>query len=220
MKKTKKKIEKLRTFIGYREYPKYMMVQRYWVIKQALLQEIDRLLLQAVIRAVEDGYYLSFDELREAIRTHRVDDHAIAKRKEDYATYERLTPPRVMTSEGEVVAAEYDSGTTPDGALTGLPASSGVVEGRARVVLSLDGAIFEDDDILVTRFTDPSWTPVFVSVRGLVTEVGGMMTHGSVVAREYGLPAVVGVQNATTLISDGQRLRINGTDGFVEILPS
>ena len=79
-------------------------------------------------------------------------------------------------------------------------------------------AELEDGDILVTASTDPSWTPAFLSIMGLVTEVGGLMTHGAVIAREYGLPAVVGVERATQLIRDGQRIRINGTDGFVEIL--
>ena len=79
-------------------------------------------------------------------------------------------------------------------------------------------AELEAGDILVTAFTDPSWTPLFVSIKGLVTEVGGLMTHGAVIAREYGLPAVVGVENATTLIKDGQHIRVHGTDGYVEIL--
>ncbi len=70
----------------------------------------------------------------------------------------------------------------------------------------------------MTRVTDPSWTPLFVSLKGLVTEVGGLMTHGAVIAREYGLPAVVGVEQATRLIQDGQRIRVNGTDGYVEML--
>jgi len=76
----------------------------------------------------------------------------------------------------------------------------------------------EDGDILVTQFTDPSWTPLFVSIKGLVTEVGGLMTHGAVIAREYGLPSVVGVENATKRIKDGQRIRVNGTEGYVEVL--
>lgn len=71
---------------------------------------------------------------------------------------------------------------------------------------------------LVTSFTDPSWTPLFVSIKGLITEVGGLMTHGAVIAREYGLPAVVGVEKATTLIKDGQRIRVNGTEGYIEVL--
>jgi pyruvate,water dikinase len=83
----------------------------------------------------------------------------------------------------------------------------------------MEDADLEDGDILVTPFTDPSWTALFVSIKGLVTEVGGLMTHGAVIAREYGLPAVVGVENATKLIKDGQRIRVNGTEGYVEILP-
>jgi pyruvate,water dikinase len=106
----------------------------------------------------------------------------------------------------------------PAGALIGLPVSRGTIEGRARVVLDLADVEFEPGDILVTAYTDPSWSPVFVAIKGLVTEVGGLMTHGAVIAREYGLPAVVGVEHATRLIRDGQRIRVHGTDGFVEIL--
>jgi pyruvate,water dikinase len=106
----------------------------------------------------------------------------------------------------------------PNGALVGLAVSAGTVEGRARVMRDIADADLEPGDILVTAFTDPSWTPLFVAIKGLVTEVGGLMTHGAVIAREYGLPAVVGVENATRLIRDGQRIRVNGTDGYVEIL--
>ena len=95
----------------------------------------------------------------------------------------------------------------------------GAVEGRARVILDMAQADLQPGDILVTAYTDPSWTPLFVAVTGLVTEVGGLMTHGAVIAREYGLPAVVGVVDATRLIPDGQRIRVHGTDGYVEILP-
>ena len=82
----------------------------------------------------------------------------------------------------------------------------------------MEDACIEEGDILVTSFTDPSWTPLFVSIKGLVTEVGGLMTHGAVIAREYGLPAVVGVENAIKLIKDGQRIRVHGTEGYIEIL--
>ena len=123
-----------------------------------------------------------------------------------------------MTSEGEIISGQYKGGKAPEGALPGIAASSGVTEGRARVVLKLEEAHMEEGDILVTTFTDPSWTPIFVSIKSLVAEVGGVMTHGSVVAREFGLPAVVGVENATKLIKDGDRIRVNGTDGYVEIL--
>ena len=98
----------------------------------------------------------------------------------------------------------------------GLPVSAGIVEGRARVILDLADAELAPGDILVTVHTDPSWSPLFVAAAGLVTEVGGAMTHGAVIAREYGLPAVVGVGRATELIRDGQRITVNGTDGYVE----
>ena len=107
----------------------------------------------------------------------------------------------------------------PAGALVGLPVSAGTIEGRARVIMDMAQADVEVGDILVTAYTDPSWTPLFVAIKGLVTEVGGLMTHGAVIAREYGLPAVVGVEHATRLIRDGQRIRVHGTDGYVEILP-
>ena len=217
-KKTKKKIRTVRNLIGYREYPKYIFIQRFFIYKQALLKEAGKLVQKGVIREKEDIYYLSLEELWEAVKTNRLDYGIITKRKAEYEVYEKLTPPRLMTSEGEIIIGEYDTGNIPQGALAGVPVSTGVIEGRARVILKLEDAIIEEGDILVTKFTDPGWTPLFVSVKGLVTEVGGMMTHGAVIAREYGLPAVVGVDNATNLIQDGQRIRINGSEGYVEIL--
>ncbi len=216
-KKTKRMISILRNFIGYREYPKYVFIQRYFVYKQALLREAAVLVEKGVIREKEDVYYLSFEEFRETARTNKLDYSVITRRKEEYQAYEKLTPPRMMTSDGEVISGAYSTHNIPQGALAGVPVSSGIIEGRARVVTKMADARIEDNDILVTAFTDPSWTPLFVSVKGLVTEVGGLMTHGAVIAREYGLPAVVGVENATRLIKDGQSIRVNGTDGYVEI---
>jgi pyruvate,water dikinase len=152
------------------------------------------------------------------VRSQRVDDQLIASRRDEFRSYEALTPPRVLTSDGEAVAGTYRRGGVPEGALAGLPVSAGTVEGRARVILDVADADLDAGDILVTAYTDPSWTPAFVAISGLVTEVGGLMTHGAVIAREYGLPAVVGVEHATRLIRDGQRIRVNGTDGYIEML--
>ena len=215
---TKRMIGLIRNLSGYREYPKYAIVQRYFVYKQALLKEAKRLVRANVIREKEDIYYLTLEELREVVRTHALDYRIISKRKDDYKLYEKLNPPRVITSDGEIISGRYKRENLPAGAIVGLAVSSGVVEGRARVILNMEDADLEDGDILVTAFTDPSWTPLFVSIKGLVTEVGGLMTHGAVIAREYCLPAVVGVENATKLIKDGQRIRVHGTEGYVEIL--
>jgi pyruvate,water dikinase len=217
-KETRRMIDLVRNLSGYREYPKYGIVSRYFVYKQALLKDAERLVQAGVIHEKEDIYYLAFEELHEVVRTNELDYQIISRRKDEYASYEKLTPPRVITSDGEIVAGEYKRENLPANAIVGLPVSSGVIEGRARVILNLEDAVLEDGDILVTTFTDPSWTPLFVSIKGLVTEVGGLMTHGAVIAREYGLPAVVGVENATRLINDGQQIRGHGTKGYVEIL--
>ena len=216
---TKRMIDRVRTFSGYREYPKYGMVSRYFIYKRALLEEAERLVQAHVLREKEDIFYLTFQELHDVVRTHQVDDHLIRQRKDAFRSYQALTPPRVLTSDGEVVAGTYPRVDVPAGALVGLPVSAGTIEGRARVILDMAEADLEAGDILVTAYTDPSWTPVFVAIKGLVTEVGGLMTHGAVIAREYGLPAVVGVENATRLIRDGERIRVHGTDGYIEILP-
>ncbi|NRD61895.1 phosphoenolpyruvate synthase [Corallococcus exiguus] len=215
---TKRMIDRVRTFMGYREYPKYGIVNRYLVYKQALLEEAERLVKAQVLREKEDIFYLTLQELHDVVRTSQADELLIRQRKDAFRSYQSLTPPRVLTSEGEVIAGAYRRDDLPAGALVGLAVSAGTIEGRARVILDMAEARLEAGDILVTSFTDPSWTPLFVSIKGLVTEVGGLMTHGAVIAREYGLPAVVGVQQATRLIRDGQRIRVHGTDGYVELL--
>lgn len=215
---TKLMIDRVRTFAGYREYPKYGMVSRYFIYKQALLREAERLVGSGVLRERDDIFYLRLDELRDVVRTHRVDEQLIHERRAAFQGYQALRPPRVLTSDGEAITGGYRRADLPPGALAGLGVSAGTVEGRARVVTDIARAELEPGDILVTAFTDPSWTPLFVGITGLVTEVGGLMTHGAVIAREYGLPAVVGVQDATTLIRDGRRIRVHGTEGYVEIL--
>ncbi|MGE1109670.1 phosphoenolpyruvate synthase [Bacillus wiedmannii] len=214
----KRMVRNIRNFIGYREYPKYGMINRYFIYKQALLKEAEQLVQSGVIREVDDIYYLTFEELHEVVRTNKLDYELIQKQKNDYKLYEKLTPPRIMTSDGEIITGKYKRENLPADAIVGLPVSSGVIEGRARVILNMEEANLEEGDILVTAFTDPGWTPLFVSIKGLVTEVGGLMTHGAVIAREYGLPAVVGVENATKRIKDGQRIRVHGTEGYIEVL--
>ncbi|HDR8179711.1 phosphoenolpyruvate synthase [Bacillus cereus] len=215
---TKRMICNLRNFIGYREYPKYGMIHRYFIYKQALLKEAEKLVKNNILDEIEDIYYLTFEELHEVVRTNKLDYELIHQQKNEYKLYEKLTPPRVMTSDGEIITGKYKRENLPAEAIVGLPVSSGVIEGRARVILNMEDANLEEGDILVTAFTDPGWTPLFVSIKGLVTEVGGLMTHGAVIAREYGLPAVVGVENATKLIKDGQRIRVHGTEGYIEVL--
>ncbi|HEX6052837.1 MAG TPA: rifamycin-inactivating phosphotransferase, partial [Gemmatimonadaceae bacterium] len=178
---TKRMIDRVRTFIGYREYPKYGWMSRYFVYKQALLEEAERLVQADVLREKEDIFHLTYQELHDVVRTHHVDEQLLRRRKEEFRSYQALRPPRVLTSEGEAVAGSYRRKDLPAGALVGLPVSAGTVEGRARVILGMAEAELEPGDILVTAYTDPSWTPLFVTVAALVTEVGGLMTHGAVI---------------------------------------
>jgi pyruvate,water dikinase len=214
----KRMIDQLRTFVGYREYPKYGKISRDFVYKQALMDEAERLVRARVLGETEDIFYLRFDELQDVVRTNVADADLIRERKDAFRSYRSLVPPRVLTSDGEAINGAYHRGDVPTGALVGLAVSAGTVEGRARVIFDMAKAELEPGDILVTAYTDPGWTPLFVAIKGLVTEVGGLMTHGAVIAREYGLPAVVGVEQATQRIQDGQRIRVHGTDGYVEIV--
>jgi pyruvate,water dikinase len=215
---TKRMIDRVRTFIGFREYPKFVIVSRYFAYKQALLREAERLVRAGVLREPEDIEYLTFQELRDVVRTNHVDRQLIRRRREEHRSHRALSTPRVLTSDGEVLSGSFRRDDLPSGALAGLAVSGGTVEGRARVVLDMARADVEPGDILVTAYTDPSWSPVFVVAAALVTEVGGLMTHGAVIAREYGLPAVVGVEGATQRIRDRQRIRVDGTNGYVELL--
>lgn len=221
-------IDRVRAFSGYREHPKFAIVRRLAVHRRALLAEADRLVRAGVLDDPDDATFLTFDELEdvvaatagEARRSGAADDlrALVSERRATFAAHEALTPPRVITSDGEVVRGRYRRDDLPVGALAGLAVSAGTVEGRARVLRDPSGAACEPGDVLVTAFTDPSWTPLFVTVAALVTEAGGLMTHGAVIAREYGLPAVVGIERATELIRDGDRVRVHGTDGYVEVL--
>ncbi|MTI48608.1 MAG: phosphoenolpyruvate synthase [Firmicutes bacterium] len=215
--KLKKQIEIYRKFVGVREYTKYFWMANYDVYKQAIMREVHKLAEIGVLKESEDAFYLSMNELLETVKIGNANQDLINKRKNNYRSYNALTPPRIIFSDGEVPPVTY-SVNIPSGALAGLAVSTGIVEGRARVVERLKDAHIEKGDILVTTTTDPSWTPIFVSLSGLVTETGGMMSHGAVVTREYGLPAVVGVVNATKLIKDGQRIRVNGTAGYIELI--
>src|SRR5438270_11523233 len=130
-------IDRVRTFAGYREYPKYRMVSRYFVYKQALMEEAERLVQAGVLREKEDIFYLRFEEIREVVRTNKVDNLLIRQRKHAFRSDQALTAPRVLTSDGERLHGSYRRDDLPAGALVGLPASAGSLEGGARVILAM-----------------------------------------------------------------------------------
>lgn len=208
-------IRRVRTFIGYREFPKFVIVSQLDLHRRALWREAEALAEAGVLAVADDLAHLTFDEARDVVEHRRADRALIERRKAEHRVNATLTPPRVLTSEGEALHGRYRRNDAPEGALVGLGVSAGVVEGTVRVVDDPAGVVLGPGEILVTAHTDPSWSPLFVAATGLITEVGGLMTHGAVVAREYGLPAIVGVVDATTNLRDGQRVRLDGTSGTV-----
>ncbi|WP_028775844.1 phosphoenolpyruvate synthase [Shimazuella kribbensis] len=216
----KRLISLYRNLGALREHHKYFLITILDESKKVIMRQADHLVEQKILEDREDVYYLSLGELLDLSRNGRLEDleQKLEERKKEYIDQQKLQPPRVRTSEGEVVTPTLQKGDFPQHALMGTPVSAGVVEGRARIVLRPEEAQLHEGEILVAPFTDPGWTPLFQSAIGLVTEVGGLMTHGSVVAREYGIPAVVGVEDACKRIKNGQKIRVDGTQGYVEIL--
>lgn len=207
-------LHRARTLIGLRERPKSLCV---WALAaaRAELQRIgDAAATAGAIDACDDIFFLDLLQARQALAG--IDQHEVVReRRAAYAVeLRRRHIPRVLLSDGTEPETLIRT-DTPDGALVGSPASAGVVRGRARVVLDPAGAYLEPGEILVAPSTDPGWTPLFLTAAGLVMEMGGSMSHGAVVAREYGLPAVVGVPDATNRISTGQWVTVDGAAGTV-----
>ncbi len=206
-----------------REHHKYYAMRVVAVIKPVFLEAGEQLRTEGRLSARNDIWFLNLPEILAAFGDSTFGNRAhdlqtlVAERRGAFQHYQSLTPPRVITSDGEILVVKLDN-SAPAGALKGSPVSAGVVEGHAKVVLDPGREQLEPGEILVAPYTDPGWTPLFVNAAGLVTEVGGLMTHGSLVAREYGIPAVVGVDGATRQISSGQRIRLDGNAGYVEIL--
>jgi pyruvate,water dikinase len=219
-----------RTLMGLREHQKFLTVGLFGIYRRAIRAEVAGLAEAGLLESASDADYLSLDELRLLLASQAPPgpsqappalSQTLRERKKSYEAARALTPPRLFTSEGEILGGPGQASPGPGspGALTGNPVSPGVADGTARVVLSPDDAKLGDGDILVAPYTDPAWTPLFSAVRGIVLEIGGMMSHGAVVARELGLPAVAGVDDATKLIRDGSRIRVDGTRGVVEQQP-
>ncbi|MHC1740322.1 MAG: PEP/pyruvate-binding domain-containing protein [Anaerolineaceae bacterium] len=210
-----------RQLMGIRESPKFFAVRMLWIIHRELLKTGQEFVEAGELAAADDVFYLSFGELK-ALAGHTDSNwkSLIAERRERYQQeLRRRQIPRLLMSDGrafyEGMAAPLNQGAD---SITGSPVSPGVVEGLVRVVLDPSHANLVPGEILVCPGTDPSWTPLFLVAGGLIMEVGGMMTHGAVVAREYGIPAAVGVSEATTRLVTGQRIRLNGSNGEITLL--
>ncbi len=208
-----------RACLALREHGKFLAMQLFMLARRAMCEAATMATKRAWIEHEDDVWMLTLPELAELFEGADATSMRarIEERRSEYERHRRSVPPRVLTQDGEQPLLPPAPQLEP-GQFGGLAASAGTVEGRARVVLDPTTQVLEAGEILVAPFTDPGWTPLFVHAAGLVMEVGGLMTHGSVVAREYGLPAVVGVEGATREIQSGQRIRVDGDRGLVTLL--
>lgn len=211
-------IRVVRNFMPVREHPKYLIMKLILTFKKAFLEEAKLLVQKGHLEEEKDIFYVSYWELYNSIQNNESLIALVKLRKEEYQHFRKLSPPRVLTSDGEEIKAGYKRENLPQGALPGMPVSSGAIEGIAKVITDPTKATISKGEILVAPFTDPGWTPLFINASGLVMEIGGLLTHGTVVAREYGIPAVVGITDATKIIKTGQKIRVDGNAGFVMII--
>ncbi len=214
---------RMRALSGLRETPKFTIIRLLGIVRRMMLQSGEELVAAGALDRPDDIFFLHFEELATLgndERGPRKDEwrRIVAERRQAYDRERmRRQIPRILLSDGRAFYEGLGADSS-GGALSGSPVSPGVVEGVVHVVFDPRGAQLAPGEILVCPGTDPSWTPLFLTAGGLVMEVGGLMTHGSVVAREYGIPAVVGVHEATTRLQTGQRVRVDGTAGRVVVM--
>ena len=211
---------RVRLLMGARETPKFFAIRAMGIVRGALLAIGEEFVTAGVIDRPDDLFFLHAAELDALAQDDLRDWKALVAARR--AAYERelrrRQVPRVLASDGRAFYAGVGAETDTGDVISGSPVSPGVVEGAVRVVLNPFEAQLLPGEILVCPGTDPAWTPLFMAAGGLVMEVGGMMTHGSVVAREYGIPAVVGVHRATERLHNGQKIRVDGTTGKIVLL--
>lgn len=204
-------LRRVRELAGMREYPKFYAVKTIAINRQVLQSAGADLVAQGRLDQPEDIFFLTLPEAESGGDLRAM----VSERRAEYTReLGRRAVPRILTSEGEAI---YGAPPAAEGALVGTPASAGVYEGRVRVIHDPKGARLEPGEVLVAPGTDPAWTPLFLTAGALVMEIGGVMSHGSVVAREYGIPAVVGVAGATERLKTGDRVRVDGETG--QVLP-
>ncbi len=209
-----------RQLMGMRENPKFFAVRLMYFIRRALLESGQDLAQAGDLTQSDDVFFLTFDELKQfAARQPQDWRGLVASRRAEYQREQRRRNiPRLLLSDGRAFYEGLGQLEDTNGALVGSPVSPGQAKGRVRVVLDPHHAGLQPGEILVCPGTDPSWTPLFLTASGLIMEVGGMMTHGAVVAREYGIPAIVGLDQATQRLKTGQLIRMDGSTGQIVLL--
>jgi len=213
-------LKRVRILAGLREMPKFCLVLLLAHMRETLWSIGKELQSAGQLETAEDIFFITLQEAHTALAGE--DMHQVVRERRAGYDFEmrRRHVPRVLLSDGTEptpVSSDDASAAESQNMLRGAPASPGRMTAQARVILDPTGARLEPGEILVAPSTDPGWTPLFLTAGGLVMEMGGMMSHGAVVAREYGIPAVVGVAGATAHIITGQRITVDGSAGTITL---
>ena len=204
--------ERMRTFVALRETGKHHLLRGYALVRRALV-ELDRHF------SLNGGiFFLMIDDLPKLLMGDDLTDVIVSRRKRRAVALSLEAPPALFSDDLEAIGRPLPSLDAAD-VLTGVPLSAGVADGPALVLTDPDVAVPASDGyILVCPSTDPSWVPLFARAKGLVMETGGVLSHGAIVAREFGLPAVAGLPDVVRRIVTGQRIRVDGGSGTVAII--
>jgi phosphohistidine swiveling domain-containing protein len=206
-------------FVPLREAPKHQLLIGFQVVRKAALEIGRRLVARGALLGPEDAFFLEWRELVAALETpDQTWQELVVKRREEHARFLALKAPEFVRSDGVPVATLSDARTADGRHWFGTAVSGGHGRGPVKVLRTPDPSLMADGDVLVLEFADPGWTPLFPRASALVMEVGGVMCHAAVVARELGIPAVFGVTKATHLLKDGQSVLVDGDAGSITAL--
>ncbi|MHC9538723.1 MAG: PEP/pyruvate-binding domain-containing protein [Vulcanimicrobiota bacterium] len=208
----------IQTFGGYRENHKYYLIMILDMLRKRVLNEAAKLKDGGRLDSADQVFDLTIEDLDEGIRTPSMD---LRQRAAERTTYTNRIKhikdfPHVIDSRGTILRPPRQS--VKEGELQGDAISAGKVRGSVKVLHTADEKPLLPGEILVARATDPGWTPLFINAAAIVLEVGGMLQHGALVAREYGKPCVAGIENVTTLLHDGEIVEVDGSSGILRII--
>ncbi len=205
-----------------REAPKHYGVVVFERMRQAARELGKRLKERGILATEEDVFFLEWPELLDLAseKQPRLDlAAAIRTRRAQLVTFRNNKAPDMLRSDG-VPVDEEDASEPLEGILRGTPVASGLGTGQVRILREPNPNLMKDGDILVVEYADPGWTPLFPRATALVMEIGGLMCHAALVAREMGVPAVFGVRAATSLLKDGDWVEVDGAAGTVKLIDS
>jgi pyruvate,water dikinase len=200
-------------YIGFRENQRFFLDHQNFRFRKVFLEMGNRLAERKILKERDDVFFLYKEEVFDGLKSGNINNELLKKRKKDFNQYERKLPPKFLQG-----TTEFDQEFQYEKELSGTASSPGVVTGAVRLIKSIDElCTIKKGEILVAQCTDPGWTPIFVKIKGLITETGGMLSHGAVISREYGIPAVTGVKNALKILEMGDIIVLDGNIGKIYI---